>query len=292
MARSNRALSPIVTVAKAPVEVARLPVRTVRGVKRALTEPLPDEPDVYEEMTLSEHLLELRSRVFRACVAIGVAFIIGIVLANPTLHLIARTSQVEKFDVNDVTENITDFFKVALYLALVIAFPVIFYQAFAFIAPGLSRKEKRIVYTSIPFVVILFLMGASFAFFLAIPRAFRFLSGFNSDIVDFSPTFSSVAAFYIQVSVGMGLAFELPIVMYLLARLGIVSPKRMSASRRYAAVAILIAAALITPTPDPFNMMVVAIPIYIIFELGLIFARVGARRHDAADQLAATRFDV
>jgi sec-independent protein translocase protein TatC len=182
-----------------------------------------------------------------------------------------------------VTEGITDFFKVALYIAVTVAFPVIFYQVFSFIAPGLTRKEKRIVYNSIPFVVILFLMGASFAFFFAIPRAFKFLSGFNRDIVDFSPTFSSVAAFYIQVSAGMGLAFELPIVMFLLARLGIVTPKRMAASRRYAAVVVLIAAALITPTPDPINMMIVAVPIYVIFEVGLIFARIGARRH-AGDQ--------
>jgi len=244
---------------------------------------IPDEEfvDVFEEMTLAEHLEELRSRIWKACISLGGGFIIGIIFANPLLHLIARTSQVQSFDINDVTEGITDFFKVALYIALVVAFPMIFYQMFAFIAPGLTRKEKRIVYSSLPFVVILFLMGASFAFFFAIPRAFRFLSHFNHDIIDFSPTFSSVAAFYIQVSAGMGLAFELPVVMFLLARLGIVSPKRMSSMRRYAAVVILIAAAIITPTPDPINMMIVAAPIYVIFEIGLIFSRIGARRHAA-----------
>jgi sec-independent protein translocase protein TatC len=242
---------------------------------------VPDEEyeDVFEEMTLAEHLEELRSRIWKACISIAGGFLIGLIFANPLLHLIARTSQVESFDVNEVTEGVTDFFKVALYIALTVAFPVIFYQMFSFIAPGLTRKEKRIVYNSIPFVVILFAIGASFAFFFAIPRAFSFLSNFNNDIVDFSPTFSSVAAFYIQVSVGMGLAFELPIVMFLLARLGIVSPKRMTSSRRYAAVVVLIAAALITPTPDPINMMIVAVPIYVIFEIGLIFARIGARRH-------------
>lgn len=247
---------------------------------------IPDEEyeDVFEEMTLAEHLEELRSRIWKACVALAGGFVIGIIFANPLLHLIANTSQVESFDVNEVTEGITDFFKVALYIALTVAFPVIFYQLFSFVAPGLTRKEKRIIYNSLPFVVVLFLMGASFAFFFAVPRAFSFLSGFNSDIVDFSPTFSSVAAFYIQVSLGMGLAFEMPIVMFLLARLGIVSPKRMAGSRRYAAVIVLIAAALITPTPDPINMMIVALPIYLIFEVGLIFARIGARRHNRSNQ--------
>src|SRR5689334_9659390 len=231
---------------------------------------VPDEEyeDVFEEMTLSEHLEELRSRIWKACAALGISFIAGVILARPLLVQIHKTSQVSAFDVNDVTENITDYFKVALYIAFAIAFPVIFYQLFSFIAPGLTRKEKRLVYRSLPFVVVLFLAGASFAFFFAIPRAFRFLSGFNSDLYDFSPTLSSVAAFYIQVSLGMGLAFQSPIVMYLLARLGVVSAKRMASSRRYVFIVVLIAAAIITPTPDPINMMIVAIPIYLIFELG------------------------
>src|SRR4051812_33241661 len=209
---------------------------------------LPDEPfeDVFEEMTLVEHLEELRSRIWKACAALGVSFIAGIILARPLLVQIHKTSQVTAFDVNDVTENITDYFKVALYIAVAIAFPVIFYQLFSFISPGLTRKEKRLVYTSLPFVVVLFLSGAGFAFFFAIPRAFKFLSGFNSDLYDFSPTLTSVAAFYIQVSLGMGLAFQTPVVMYLLARLGIVSPQRMSGSRRYVAIVVLIAAAIIT----------------------------------------------
>ena len=242
----------------------------------------PDEDfvDIFEEMTLSEHLEELRSRVWKTCISIGAAFFIGLLLAKPALELVKQTANVEKFDVNDATEPITDFFKIAMYIAVAIALPVIFYQLFSFIAPGLTRKEKRLVYGSLPFVVILFLMGASFAFFFAIPRAFAFLSTFMSDTFDYSPQAGSIYSFYLQVALGMGAAFELPILMFLLARLGIVSPKRMSASRRYAAVLVLIAAALITPTPDPFNMLFVAAPIYLLFEFGLIFARIGYRRHN------------
>ncbi len=248
-------------------------------VKRIFSPPDDEDPDVFEEMTLSEHLEELRSRLVRSCVALGLAFIAGVILATPMLHVIKHAAQVQSFDQNDVTEGITDFFKVALYIAIAIAFPIIFYQMFAFIAPGLTRKEKRIIYSSLPFVVLLFLAGASFAFFFAIPRAFKFLSGFQTDVFEFSPTFGSVAAFFIQVSLGMGIAFETPVVMFLLARLGIVSPKRMASVRRYAMVVVLIAAAIITPTPDPINMMIVAIPIYLIYELGILFAKVGARRH-------------
>jgi len=260
--------------------VSQIVHKPIAPVKRIFSPPEEDDPDVFEEMTLAEHLEELRTRLVRSCVALGVAFIAGVILATPMLHLIKSTAQVESFDQNDVTEGITDFFKVALYIAVALAFPIIFYQVFAFIAPGLTRKEKRIVYSSLPFVVLLFLAGASFAFFFAIPRAFKFLSSFQSDTFEFSPTFGSVAAFFIQVSLGMGIAFETPVVMFLLARLGMVSPKRMSSVRRYAAVVVLVAAAIITPTPDPINMMIVAIPIYLIYELGIIFARVGARRHN------------
>jgi len=247
--------------------------------------PLPssggsDEPyeDVFTEMTLAEHLDELRSRIVKIVIGIVVCFVIGLLLVNPLLRLIRDAANVEQFDVNEATEPITSYFKTALYIAVTLALPLIFYQVFAFIAPGLTRKEKRYLYGSLPFVVLFFVAGASFAFFVAVPRAFQFLSTFNSDLFEYSPTFSSIAAFYLQVSIGLGLAFQLPIIMYLLARLNIVSPKRMSGSRRYAMVAVLIAAALITPTPDPFNMLFIAAPIYLLYELGIIFAKVAQRR--------------
>jgi len=242
-----------------------------------------DFVDVFEEMTLAEHLDELRSRLVKTCIGIGLAFIVGLFLTRPLLGLVRDNANVERFDVIEATEPITSFFKTALYIAIAFALPLIFYQVFAFVSPGLTRKEKRYVYGSLPFVVVFFLFGAAFAFFLAIPRAFEFLSNFNSDLFDYSPTFGSIAAFYIQVSLGLGIAFELPIIMFLLARLGIISPKRMAASRRYAIVVVMVAAAIITPTPDPFNMLFVAAPIYLLYEVGIIFAKIAARRKNQKD---------
>lgn len=242
-----------------------------------------DFVDVFEEMTLAEHLDELRSRLVKTCIGIGLAFIVGLFLTRPLLGLVRDNANIERFDVIEATEPITSFFKTALYIAIAFALPLIFYQVFAFVSPGLTRKEKRYVYGSLPFVVVFFLFGAAFAFFLAIPRAFEFLSNFNSDLFDYSPTFGSIAAFYIQVSLGLGIAFELPIIMFLLARLGIISPKRMAASRRYAIVVVMVAAAIITPTPDPFNMLFVAAPIYLLYEVGIIFAKIAARRKNQKD---------
>jgi sec-independent protein translocase protein TatC len=243
-----------------------------------------DYVDVFEEMTLAEHLDELRSRLVKTCIGIGLAFIVGLFLTRPLLGLVRDNANVERFDVIEATAPITDFFKTALYIAIAFALPLIFYQIFAFVSPGLTRREKRYVYGSLPFVVVFFLAGACFAFFLAIPRAFEFLSNFNSDLFDYSPTYGSIASFYIQVSLGMGIAFELPVVMFLLARLGIISPKRMSASRRYAVVVVMVAAAIITPTPDPINMLFVAAPIYLLYEVGIIFAKIAARRKNQKDK--------
>lgn len=264
-----------------------LKVPKIRLKLPSLRAPDEEYEDVFEEMTLAEHLDELRSRLVKTVAGIGVAFIIGLFMVNPLLGVVRDTANVQKFDVIEATEPITAYFKTALYIALAVALPLIFYQMFAFIAPGLTRKEKRYVYGSLPFVVLFFFAGASFAFFLAVPRAFQFLSTFNSDLFDYSPTFGSIAAFYIQVSLGMGIAFELPILMFLLSRLNIVSPQRMSTSRRYALVLVLIAAALITPTPDPFNMLFIAAPIYLLYEMGIIFARIGTRRANRAKELEA-----
>src|SRR5690554_422140 len=110
--------------------------------------PLPKFPkadedyvDVFEEMTLAEHLDELRSRLVKTCIGIGIAFVLGLFLAPSLLELVHDNANVEKFDVIEATEPITNYFKTALYIALSVAFPLIFYQAFAFVSPGLTRRE-------------------------------------------------------------------------------------------------------------------------------------------------------
>jgi sec-independent protein translocase protein TatC len=238
--------------------------------------PNIDEPyeDVFEEMTLAEHLEELRSRIVKTCLAVGVSFVFGVLLAGPLLKVIKREANATQgIDILSPTEPFTIFMKVALYIAICIASPIIVWQLFGFLAPGLTRREKRVVYISLPFVSGLFVLGAAFAFFFAAPRAFTFLSNFQPDVFDWSPNGSELIGFYLTLMIGMGIAFELPLVMFLLAQLKIVTPKRFSKFRRYAAIIILVAAAIITPTPDPFNMMFVAAPMFILYELGIILGR-------------------
>ena len=168
-----------------------------------------DEPDVFEEMTLGEHLMDLRGRIMKMAMAVGAAFVIGLFLSKPFLHLIQKQANIKDgFQILSPTEPFTDYLKIAMYIAVVIASPVLLYQFLAFVAPGMTRKEKRYVFMAIPFVILLFIVGAGFAFFVAAPAAFEFLSGFGGDLFIWHPQGEEVIQFYQTMMIGLGLAFR------------------------------------------------------------------------------------
>ena len=275
------------TVATAPIRLVvstghylHDPLAPVRSIRELWTAP-DNEPEDFKEMTLGEHLAELQGRLIKTCLVFVPAFLIGFLLTGPLLAYMAKQSHTQGgFMVLSPTGSFTIFMKVALYIAIAIAFPMIFYQLFAFIAPGMTRREKRYVLSSLPFVTFLFLAGASFAFFVAAPKAFSFLSGFQSAAFKWALVADEVVSFYLTLMLGMGIAFELPALMYMLARLHIVNAQRQKGMWRIAVILIMIAAAIITPTPDPFNMMVVASPLLLLYGFGLLMAK-RAERHFA-----------
>jgi len=241
--------------------------------------PDPNEPDVFEEMTLLEHMEELRDRIIKSVIAIAVAFVAGIFFANPLLrHIQLAANATGGFDVVSPTDTITIYFKIALYIAIGIALPVLMWQLIGFLVPGLTKKEKRLLYLSLPFVVALFLVGAAYAFFFAAPRALVFLSSFMSDLYEWSPEGMQVVTFYLTLMIGLGLAFQLPVVMFILAKLGVASAQKMRSFRKYAVLILLILSAVITPSTDPINMAVVAVPLLLLYEAGIVVARVFARK--------------
>jgi sec-independent protein translocase protein TatC len=241
--------------------------------------PDPDEPDVFEEMTLLEHMEELRDRIVKSVIAIGVAFIAGVFLAEPLLRRIQAEANAETgLDVVSPTDPITLFFKIALYIAIGIALPIILWQVIGFLVPGLTKKEKRLLYLSLPFVALLFVGGAAYGFFFAAPRALSFLSGFMSDIYEWSPEGNQIVTFYLTLMIGLGLAFQLPVIMFVLAKLGVASPQKMRAFRKYAILILLIVSAVITPSTDPFNMAIVAVPLLVLYEAGIVISMLFAKR--------------
>lgn len=239
--------------------------------------PDPSAPDVFEEMTLLEHMEELRDRIIKSVIAIGVAFIAGVFFAGPMLKRIqAAANAVEGFDVVAPTDPITLYFKVALYIAIGIALPVLMWQLGGFLAPGLTKKEKRFLVLSLPFVVLLFLGGVAYGFFFAAPQALTFLSNFMSDLYEWTPEGNATITFFLTLMLGLGLAFQLPVVMFILAKLGVASPRKMRSWWRHAVVVLLVLSAVITPSTDPFNMMIVFVPLYLLYEAGILVSRLFA----------------
>ncbi len=236
-------------------------------------EPVDPGPETFEEMTLQEHLLELRNRLVYSAIAVAVGFVIGLVFSFRMLNLIERLSGVGKLQVLAPMESFVTTMKVALYIGIGFAMPVLVYQIVRFLAPGLTRNEKRYLYRAIPFVFGMFVLGVLFAFFIVIPRGLKFLHGFGSGTFDANFRASEVISFYMTLLLWVGIVFELPVVMYLLAKLRVVTAQMMSGLRKYAVILIMIAAAIITPTPDPFNMFLIAAPMYLLYELGIILAR-------------------
>lgn len=264
---------------KVPALPAKLPSR-LPAVSRPHLPKLPDAetPDVFEEMTLLEHMEELRDRIVKSVIAIGLAFIGGVFLASPLLkRLQVEANAIGGFDVVSPTDPITLYFKIALYIAIGIALPVLMWQLVGFLMPGLTGKEKRFLILSMPFVILLFLAGVSYAFFFAAPRALQFLSGFMSDIYEWSPEGGAVINFFLTLMIGLGIAFQLPVVMFILAKLGAVTPQKMRSFRKFAVLVLLVLSAIITPSTDPVNMAVVFGPLYLLYETGILVATVFAR---------------
>ena len=232
---------------------------------------------------LKPHLVELRDRLVKACVAIGIGASIGFYVVNnpvffgvplPDFMVQQLAPKGTVLKAVQVGEIFLRYMNIALVVGIIVAMPVIIYQLVAFFSPGLLNKEKRIVYTTLPIVTELFLAGIIFGWFITIPAALGFLLGYgNTATIQSEPTADSFFDTVSTLLLWNGIIFELPAIMYLLARLNIVSTKMLTSTRRYAIVIITIIAALITPTGDPYNLMLLAVPMYLLYELGILLTR-------------------
>lgn len=260
------------------METATSPVRTYRAAREIYGPDDDSVPEVFEEMTLIEHLTELRDRMVTIVIALIPTFIVGFLFASRILDDIsAKSNAVQGMDVRSPTEPLTLTFKVALYVAIALGMPIIVYQVVAFLTPGLTRKEKRIIFSALPFVTVLFLTGAAYGYFLAAPQALHFLSQWNTGAFFWRPDGPEVISFFMTLMLGLGFAFQLPVIMFILAKIGIFPAYLMRKWRKYAILVISIAAAVITPSTDPFNMAIVAVPLYVLYEAGILISSTFAK---------------
>lgn len=264
-------------VTASAVGLARAPGRFY-GEMRDTFGPDADAPEIFAEMTLTEHLVELRNRIMTVVFGLLPCFIVGFAMAGRILMDIkVKANATQGLDIRSPTEPVMMTFKIAAYVAVALGMPLIVYELVAFLAPGLTRREKRVLFSALPFVSVLFLGGVGYGYFVAAPRALSFLSSWNTSAINWQPDAPEVVSFFLTLMIGLGLAFQLPVIMFILAKIGIFPAHLMRKWRKYAILLITVAAAVITPSTDPFNMMIVAIPLWLLYELGIIIARVFAK---------------
>ncbi len=227
-------------------------------------------------MGFFDHLDELRQRLTKAAFALVVGTLAGIAVATPVLqYLIAPYG--ERLQTLGPTESVVAYFRVSLLIGGILAIPIITYQVLMFVLPGLTRRETRIVLGSIFPVTLLFIVGVAFAWFILVPPAFNFLQNFQVDI--FKPEWQAdqYLGFVTALLFWMGVAFETPLIFFVLSLLGFVSAMNLIRNWRIAIIGSAVAAAMITPTIDPVNMMLVMGPLMALYLLSIILVFIGRR---------------
>ncbi len=253
--------------------------------------PDPDKltPEDQEQPFLA-HLVELRDRLLRSVVVVLVIFLGLFSFANDIYHvlaapLLAKLPEGQSMIATGVISPFLTPFKLALVSAIFLAMPYILYQLWAFIAPGLYRHEKRLAFPLLVSSVVLFYLGMAFAYFVVFPLVFGFMATTTPEGVVQAPDISLYLDFSLKLFFAFGIAFEVPIATILLVLTGMTTPESLTAKRPYIIVAAFVVGMLLTP-PDVISQTLLAVPMWLLFEIGVFFSRLLLRRReeDAAER--------
>jgi sec-independent protein translocase protein TatC len=228
-------------------------------------------------MSLIDHFEELRDRLIRSFVVVIAATFIVATFTDQLLKFLL-TPYGEAVIITRPTEGISIYFRVAIIGGLVVAMPYLIYHVIMFIVPGLEEYEWNYIKLGVPVATFLFLIGVSFAWFILLPTAINFLKYWQVEI--FKPLWQAdeYIPFVTSLVFWIGVSFETPLIIFIMAKVGIVTPRFLAQQWRFAVVIIAIIAAMITPTVDPFNMTLVMAPLMILYGLSIILAYVAYRQ--------------
>ncbi|KAF1712406.1 twin-arginine translocase subunit TatC [Pseudoxanthomonas kalamensis DSM 18571] len=246
------------------------------------------EPELETESTLIEHLVELRTRLVRALLGVGLLLLVLLPFASELYTwlaepLISRLPAGQGFIATNPAGAFFAPVKLAFFMALFLGAPWLLYQAWAFVAPGLYRREKKMAVPLLVSAVLLFYAGCAFAYFLVLKMVFGFLVKFKPDVIALTPDAGSYLEFVSVIFLAFGASFELPVALVILTLLGWVTPQQLSQGRGYAVVGAFVLAALITP-PDVISQLMLALPLCLLYEVGIIASRwVAPKEAVAAD---------
>jgi len=237
-------------------------------------------------MSLGDHLDELRSRITLALVGFVLAFVVCLFFGKSVIAFIQMpytsiAGEETKLVTLSPAEVVVSYMRISLISALIVSSPWVFYQLWMFIGAGLYPKEKRAIRMAVPFSVILFILGALFFLLIVAPICIRFFLKFHS-MLGLTPnwTLNYYVSFISMLMLVFGLAFQMPILIFFLNKAGLVSLQALYASRKYVLLGIVILAAMVTP-PDVISQVTLAIPLYILFELGIFLSYLSSRKKKA-----------
>jgi len=235
------------------------------------------EPEFDLQQGLFSHLIELRARLLKACATVLLVLLVLVPFANRlyaelAAPLVARLPEGAHLIATEVASPFVTPLKLAFYAALFISMPMILYQLWAFVSPGLYRHEKRLARPLLVATLALFYLGCAFAYFLVLPAAFRFLTAVTPQGVEMMTDITHYLDFVMLMFFAFGLCFEVPVAVVILAAVGVVNLEKLRSGRRYAIVGAFAIAAVITP-PDITSMIMLAVPMCLLYELGVLAVR-------------------
>jgi sec-independent protein translocase protein TatC len=244
------------------------------------------DPIVDSSMSLGDHLEELRIRIILALTGLVIGLVICLVwggwivefIEGPYIKVMGKEARLQALG---PTDGFICYMQIALISGLILSSPWVFYQLWMFVATGLYLHERRYVYMAIPITVVLFITGAMFFMLVIGPIGLMFLIKFNQDFLGVASnfTFRNYVSFIAVMTLVFGLAFQSPLVIFVLIKTGVVEIETLRKSRKFVVLAVVIIAAIATPGPDPFSQIALAIPLYLLFELGILLCRLTDRKN-------------
>jgi sec-independent protein translocase protein TatC len=226
-----------------------------------------------EKLTVLSHLYELRSRLIKSVIAIAVASVIAFVFADWIFYYLTLPAGDIPLIYIEMTEMLGTYMRVSLVAGIALAMPYLVYHVIMFVSPALTPREKKYVFLVLPWIGLMFIGGVVFGYFVLIPPALKFLLTFGANIATPQIKVGNYIALVTRLLLSIGLVFELPVVTTFLARIGVVKAKWLADRRRPAIIIAFILAAAITPTFDPINQSLVAVPLIVLYELSIWLAR-------------------
>jgi sec-independent protein translocase protein TatC len=235
-----------------------------------------------EKQPFMSHLEELRKRLIACAIAVGAGFVLCYFFSETLFRILVLPlkevmPQGERLIFTNLPEMFLTYLKVAFIAGVMLTAPFIFYQLWMFIAPGLYQREKKFVFPFVIFSTILFVGGSLFGYFVVFPFGFKFFMGFSNEYVQALPSVKQYFSFSTKLLFAFGVIFELPVVMFFLSKMGVVTPELLRKKRKYAILLAFVVAAILTP-PDVLTQIFMALPLVVLYEISIFVAKIAQKK--------------